>query len=302
MNIRQYKLLKRIGGGRFGEIFCCVETETNLKYAIKLELRKAKHQQLLLEAKIYEELQCEEQFIQPGIPKMISYGEDGDFNFIILDLLGYSLDNLFNQCNKKFSLKTVLVIADQMLQILEFIHSRGFLHLNLKPSDIMIGCLENAHKIYLIDFGLALKYFEVQQQNKFNEQQPSFEKLRRTSIFSSVDSHFGKVQGRRDDLESLGYIMIYFLRGSLPWQSTYNAQLNHEQDKMVYLKSSMTIETLCNDLPEEFQEYFNQIKKINFNEKLGYRLLRQLLQGLFQKMDFKQDNIYDWNNIQNLQN
>ena len=115
--------------------------------AIKLESVKAKHPQLEYEAKVYKTLAG-----GVGVPFVRWFGQECDYNAMVIDLLGPSLEDLFNFCNRRFSLKTVLLLADQMISRVEYIHSRNFIHRDIKPSNILIT---GRDFVYLIDFGLA---------------------------------------------------------------------------------------------------------------------------------------------------
>ncbi|CAN6456597.1 unnamed protein product [Victoria cruziana] len=149
----KYKLGRKIGSGSFGEIYLAAHIETNEVVAVKLESGKTKHPQLLYEAKLYKILQG-----GSGIANIRWSGVDGEDNVLVLDLLGPSLEDLFVYCERKFSLKTVLMLADQMITRIEYMHSKGFLHRDIKPDNFLMGLGKKANQVYVIDFGLAKRY------------------------------------------------------------------------------------------------------------------------------------------------
>jgi len=163
--------------------------------------------------------------LDKGIPNIWFCGTEGEHNIMIMDLLGPSLEDLFNVCNRKLSLKSVLMAGEQMLSRIEYVHSRYILHRDIKPDNFVIGQGKRQHKVFIIDFGLAKRYIGKDGKHIPYREGKS---LTGTARYASINTHLGFEQSRRDDLESLGYVLLYFLRGSLPWQ---NMKANNKKEK-----------------------------------------------------------------------
>lgn len=283
----KYRLGRKIGSGSFGEIYLGANIQTNEEVAIKLENVKTKHPQLLYESKLYRILQG-----GTGIPNVRWFGVEGDYNVLVMDLLGPSLEDLFNFCSRKFSLKTVLMLADQMINRIEFVHSKSFLHRDIKPDNFLMGLGRRANQVYIIDFGLAKKYRDTttHQHIPYRENK----NLTGTARYASMNTHLGIEQSRRDDLESLGYVLMYFLRGSLPWQGLKAGNKKQKYDKISEKKVSTSIEALCRSYPTEFASYFHYCRSLRFDDKPDYAYLKRIFRDLFIREGFQFDYVFDW--------
>ena len=215
-----------------------------------------------------------------------------------MDLMGPSLEALFNQTLRKFSLKTVLILMDQMIQRIEYIHSRPFLHRDIKPDNFCVGLNKTSHKIFLLDFGLAKRY--IQKDGRHIPYREG-KNLTGTARYASINTHLGIEQcnvwfnsGRRDDLESIGYVAMYFLRGMLPWQSLKAPNKKEKYEKIKEKKLTTSIEVLCKNYPNEFAKYLAYTRNLKFEEKPDYAYLRNMFKELFQKSNYKNDYQYDW--------
>ncbi|EYU45867.1 hypothetical protein ABFS82_04G095200 [Erythranthe guttata] len=283
----KFRLGRKIGSGSFGEIYLGTNIQTNEEVAIKLENVKTKHPQLLYESKLYKLLQG-----GTGIPNVRWFGVEGDYNVLVMDLLGPSLEDLFNFCSSKLSLKTVLMLADQMINRVEFIHSKSFLHRDIKPDNFLMGLGKRANQVYAIDFGLAKKYRDssTHQHIPYRENK----NLTGTARYASMNTHLGIEQSRRDDLESLGYVLMYFLRGSLPWQGLKAGNKKQKYERISEKKVSTSIEALCRGYPTEFASYFHYCRSLRFDDKPDYAYLKRIFRDLFIREGFQLDQVFDW--------
>ncbi|XP_076955427.1 casein kinase 1-like protein 1 isoform X2 [Bidens hawaiensis] len=283
----KFRLGRKIGSGSFGEIYLGTNVQTNEEVAIKLENVKTKHPQLLYESKLYRILQG-----GTGIPNVRWFGVEGDYNVLVMDLLGPSLEDLFNFCSRKLSLKTVLMLADQMINRIEFVHSKSFLHRDIKPDNFLMGLGRRANQVYIIDFGLVKKYRDTttHQHIPYRENK----NLTGTARYASMNTHLGIEQSRRDDLESLGYVLMYFLRGSLPWQGLKAGNKKQKYEKISEKKVSTSIEALCRGYPTEFASYFHYCRSLRFEDKPDYAYLKRIFRDLFIREGFQFDYVFDW--------
>uniref|UniRef100_K3XJF5 non-specific serine/threonine protein kinase n=1 Tax=Setaria italica TaxID=4555 RepID=K3XJF5_SETIT len=283
----KFKLGRKIGCGSFGEIYLATHIDTYEIVAVKIESSKTKHPQLFYEAKLYNTLQG-----GSGIANVKWCGVDGEENVLVIDLLGPSLEDLFVYCGRKFTLKTVLMLADQMITRIEFMHSKGYLHRDIKPDNFLMGLGRKANQVYIIDFGLAKRY----RDSTTNRHIPYRENknLTGTARYASCNTHLGIEQSRRDDLESLGYVLLYFLRGSLPWQGLKAATKTQKYDKICEKKISTPIEVLCKSCPVEFASYFHYCHSLTFDQRPDYAFVKRLFRDLFTREGYEFDYVFDW--------
>ena len=282
----KFRIRKKIGDGAFNEIYQGSDIFDNSEIAIKLEHNSIKYPQLLFESRLLESIPG------IGIPKVYWAGVSGEYNVMVFELLGKNLEELFQNCDKKFSLKTMLMIAIQVLDRIRHLHMHNYIHRDIKPQNFSIGRGENEHIIYLIDFGLAKRYRE--EYTNFHIPLRQNIKLTGTIRYASCNALNKKELSRRDDMESIGYMLIYLLKGSLPWQGLKIKQKSEKYSKIKELKMSLEPEKLCEDLPDEFKEYIESVKNLEFEEEPDYGRYINMFTELFKKKEYVKDYMYDW--------
>jgi serine/threonine protein kinase len=267
-----------------------VDLKTKEDVAIKVESRKERNY-LEKEAQMYTDLSkatSEEEDI--GVPRVRWYGKEGLFRVVVLDLMGPSLSDLFYSVGKQFSLKTTLMLAEQMINRLEFVHKKRIVHRDVKPGNFVMGLGRNEGKVFIIDFGLSNYYQDQTGKHIGYNEDASFHGTHR---YASVNSHFKVEQSRRDDLESLGYVLVYFLRGGLPWQ---NVKAKKKKRRVVIgeMKRELSIDQLTAGLPSEFATYMHYVRSLNFLDLPDYEYMRRLFRTCMMKHQFLADGKFDW--------
>lgn len=285
----RFELLRFIGSGAFSTVYLARDAEKGKDVAVKLEIANCKTPQLVEEAKRYSWLSGD-----TCVPKVHWSGLEGGYNAMVMDLLGPSLENLFRRCAHCFSVSTSLKLAGQMLECLRYVHSRGLIHRDIKPDNFAIG-RGSLVKVYIVDFGLAKRY----KDSRFQEHVPYRERVPfvGTARYASVHSHLGVEQSRRDDVEALGYVLLYFLLGGLPWQGLGQGAAKSERHRLIAgKKRAMPPADLCKDLPPEIAAYLQHCLGLKFDEAPDYKyLLELLMQALHgEEASTTKANGYDW--------
>jgi serine/threonine protein kinase len=209
-----------------------------------------------------------------------------------MQLMDKSLEELFNK-RQKFSVKTTALLAYQMITVLKYIHDKHIIHRDIKPDNFVMGLNKQNANLYLLDFGLAKKY----RSSKTLEQYPYIKKkkLTGTARYASIHALEEMEQSRRDDLESVGYVLMYFLRGNLPWQGLKIKSKEDRYKKILDKKKETTSEQLCKDFPEEFREYLEYSRNLEYTEDPQYEKLKEKFYNLVcNKMGESFDYVYDW--------
>ncbi|OCF34667.1 CK1/CK1/CK1-G protein kinase [Kwoniella heveanensis CBS 569] len=284
-----YRVGKKIGEGSFGVIFEGTNLLNSQTVAIKFEPRKSDAPQLRDEYRSYKILSgC------LGIPQVYYFGQEGLHNILVIDLLGPSLEDLFDMCGRKFSVKTCCMTAKQMLSRVQTIHEKNLIYRDIKPDNFLIGRpgTKGANTIHVVDFGMAKQYRDpkTKQHIPYRERKS----LSGTARYMSINTHLGREQSRRDDLEALGHVFFYFLRGGLPWQGLKAATNKQKYEKIGEKKQTTPIAELVEGYPNEFSIYLNYVRKLTFDETPDYDFLRGLFDLALQNIGEQDDGTFDW--------
>ena len=289
---KRFNIIKEIGQGSFCKVYLGYDTLEKKKVAIKIEKKQQRsgvHNNYIKKSRIEHEYKLYSLFDNnsKGICNILWFGKNDDLQILIMEQLGPSLNDLFLFCDNKFSLKTTCMVAIQLLERIQIIHKKKIIHRDIKPDNFLIGIDSNKDIIYLIDLGLS-KLFN----HKHYLKQLSFKGSLR---YSSLRNHRGIEQSYRDDLESLGYMLIYFYTGHLPWQNTNIKDRNKKKTFIYNIKKTYSLKKLCKNLPIEFIYYMKYTQLLQFKEFPDYSYLIQLFKNILTKHKWTLDNEFDWN-------
>ena len=282
----KFKLLKKIGEGSFGKVYSGLNEKTQEPVAIKLEPKKAHSNCLKSEALYIFMLK------DVGIPTLKAFGTYKNYNILVENLLGDSLSFILKKY-KIISLKDSLMIAIQVIERLEYIHSKYLIHRDIKPANFLIG-REDPYLIYLIDFGLTKKYRSARTGKHVKFKVTNY--YNGTFTFASINSLRGIEVSRRDDLISAAYMFIYLMKGSLPWDSIRGKNLLEKHNKIIKMKKLYKPEELCKNLPKEIMEFLLYCKNLNFEQEPDYKYCYSLFNNALIKHGYSNDLIFSWIN------
>ena len=283
----RYAIKKLIAHGNFGDIYRGEDTKTKRTVAMKIEKLRTEFPQLSAESTVYSHLAgC------VNVPKVYYFGTEIKTCALVMEYLGKSLDDLLQVCGGKFTLKTVLMLADQMLSSIEFIHRMNYIHGDVKPGNFLMGTGNRKNQVYVIDFGMSRFYRDPHQHTHIRFTETRL--FSGTARFSSACALMGREQSRRDDMEALAYVWAFMLNGDLPWMSIKAESLEQQYAKTSTMKADIAPDALFRDHPKQFADYLKKVRQYRFDQEPEYAMFRKMFRDLFIEQGFTLDYNYDW--------
>lgn len=284
--VNRYVIRKHLGGGSFGDVYEAEDNQTHQIIALKFETNEASPQ-LPNEYKMYKQLEG-----MDGIPKVYGLYDYGKSRILAMDQMGPSLESLFRRCRRKFSMKTILMMTDQVFRIIEWVHNCGIVHRDIKPQNFLVGRGALHNKIFLIDYGVSTMY--IDPRTREHMMYTPHNGLVGTAYYVSINTHLGEQQSRRDDVESIMYMLIRFIIGTLPWQGAKIKSVEERNEYITQKKIQVSLDALCEGAPSEFKTVLSEIRKLRFDDAPKYAYYRHLFNSLFLKLGYVYDGLFDW--------
>ena len=291
---KKYQVKRKLGEGAFGEVYLGQAIENNEYFALKVEPRKIAKPILQKEALTLFNL------AGPGIPAVKSFGKVKNYSVLIEPLLGKSLFDIFAENHKEMPMEDICLIGKQVIDRIQWVHSKYIVHRDIKPDNFLIG-KKDPNVIYLIDFGLSQKYRSATSGKHVRFGFTG--KLTGTVRFASANALRGGEQSRRDDIESIGYMLVYFMTKRLPWQGVTGTRKMERYLKIYKMKKNTTPEELCKGLPPEMTEYMTYAKKLEFEQEPNYNYLRKLFSKILKRIHTTNDQlVFSWIKLKDIPN
>ena len=291
---KKYKVSKKLGEGAFGDVYLGKKIDDGSYVAIKVEQRKIIKPILETEAFLLYSI------AGLGIPEVKSFGKVKNYNILVEPLLGKSLFDIYTENHKEMPMGDVCLIALQVIDRIQWVHSKYIVHRDIKPDNFLIG-RKDPNVIYLIDFGLSKKYRSSTTNKHIRFGFTG--KLTGTVRFASANALRGGEQSRRDDIESIGYMLVYFLKKKLPWQGITGNKKMERYLKIYKLKKNTSPEELCSGLPPEMAVYMEYAKSLEFEQEPDYNLLRKLFKQMLKRINNTNDIlVFSWIKLKDLPN
>ena len=280
---KKYQILKKMDETKFNSVFLGMDTRSNKMVVIKCEKRISSLGLLEKEAYFLYYLKGF------GIPEIISFGTHGKYFILVEQFLGKSLKELFKTTKNK--LKDLCMATIQIIDRLEYIHSKYIIHRDIKPENFVVGNPDTSI-IYLIDFGLAKKYRSSRTGNHLKSKKNLT--TSGTILYLSLNSMIGLEPSRRDDLESVGYMLISLYYGKLPWNQVKAKNKMDFCVKTYYIKKYIEYEKLCDGISDEITEYMKYVKSLKYDQKPDYNFLRNLFINCLKKNNEENNLAFSW--------
>lgn len=288
----KYQLREIIGEGSFGKIFEAINIYTDEIVAIKIE---KKNESVMInvknvlkhEANIYGRCKGIK-----GIPQLRFYGTVDNYSYMVIDKLGESICTLMEKCGNTFNIRTVIILGIQLLNIIEKLHNIGIVHRDLKPDNVLIGTGKNRKQFYLIDFGLSK---HILNTDGTIIQMNAGRSLTGTAKYVSLNVHNGIEPSMRDDIESIAYILIFCLKGQLPWQFISGKTKTEKYQNIKAAKEQTSLHDLCIDLPLEILIFISYCKSLKYDDIPDYNYLKCVLYNLFKHKKYIVEEEFEWN-------
>ncbi|XP_063219538.1 tau-tubulin kinase homolog Asator [Bacillus rossius redtenbacheri] len=281
----RWKVVRKIGGGGFGEIYEGLDLVTKEQVALKVESARQPKQVLKMEVAVLKKLQGKEH-----VCRFIGCGRNDRFNYVVMQLQGKNLAELRrSQPRGAFSLSTTLRLGLQILKAIDSIHQVGFLHRDIKPSNFSIGRLPHTcRRVYMLDFGLARQYTTATGEVRAPRAAAGF---RGTVRYASINAHKNKEMGRHDDLWSLFYMLVEFVNGQLPWRKI------KDKEQVGLMKEKYDHRLLLKHLPSDLRQFLDHIQSLEYADKPDYAMLIGLFERCMKRRGVKESDPYDWEKV-----
>ncbi|CAD8100822.1 unnamed protein product [Paramecium sonneborni] len=286
----KYVVQKKISSGSFGVVLLGHDKDRNIDVAIKIEKEENEDvRSLEREVQVLERLNGIE-----GVPKLYWHGEQDEYNVIVMQILGKDLA-YYLKSKKRFSFKTTIQLGIQIVKVLERIHNKGVVHRDLKPENVLFGVDDECSKIYVVDFGISKVYRDKHGNIHPFRDNTSFIG---TTRYASIAAHKGYELSRKDDIESLIYVLLYFMKGQLPWQNMQNVSDEERTSKVGEMKMSIDPKELCKDVPNEFAIILEYLKQLQYLSEPNYNFVYQQFEKAAENLGVQLDNSFDWDQQQ----
>lgn len=289
----QWELLNKLGEGTFGVVYKARHVVSQSVAAVKIERIKNSKGSLRHEYTVYNALNGPNMEATSGFPKIKFFGQFGQYDALVMELLGANLKDLFIRNNRKLSLKSVLNIGLQMTQRLEYMHRHGWIHCDIKPGNMMISLDPRRDStLYLVDFGLS--HYLWDRETRCHIPLKTIKGIIGPINYISINVHNRLQPSRRDDMESLVYVLVHLYNGHLPWMNCQDSSMESLFRTVGLMKKQLFPAELCSRMPLEISEYLQYCRNMKYNEKPDYCFLQRKLRGALKRLGAEGESSFEW--------